>query len=208
MTLLCILTCPAEQRAVVCRGWVTTVQMQAVVLQVLREVARCKAPIVRRRMYQLHILDLLLRELNLEHEVSQQQQPQATPAPMSSAASAGTELHAGPFKRGQGQGALHICCASLITPYAFNTACAALAKLLAFLCSAGSRQTSPVRSASGQLLRVPTLQLLPARSADVGKLSSTPCAGIGKPGTPAVPSLALPAASGVHFTAVHPAAAP
>ena len=58
-------------------------------LQILKALAQTKAPEVRRRFYQLRIMDFLVRELSLEHEV---QQFSRLPPALAAAAVAGLPL--------------------------------------------------------------------------------------------------------------------
>lgn len=65
-------------------------------VQVLRAMARSKAPAVRRRFYQLRVMELLVREVSLEYEAAQQAAlPPATGRP-ASATSTGTDYTRSP----------------------------------------------------------------------------------------------------------------
>lgn len=67
-------------------------------LQVLRAMARSKAPAVRRRFYQLRVMDLLVRELSLEYEAAQQGRLPPAAARPPSATSAGTDSPGSPAR--------------------------------------------------------------------------------------------------------------
>ncbi|CAL8469507.1 g9048 [Coccomyxa elongata] len=105
-------------------------------LEVLRAMARSKAPAVRRRFYQLRVMDLLVRELSLEYEAAQQGRlPPAAAARPPSATSAGTDSPGSPARpAGKSAG------------------------------QAGAL-SSPFLNKSGQPFKVPPLQLSPAPSA-------------------------------------------
>ena len=64
--------------------------------------ARCKGGLVRRRMYQLRVVDLLARELSLEYEARQEPQPGAACLPSASSGSDGAAAHGSPGGRPAG----------------------------------------------------------------------------------------------------------
>ena len=74
------------------------------VRQVLRAMARSTGPAVRRRFYQLRVMDLLVRELSLEYEAALQARLPPAPGRLASAASGGTDFLSSPSRPGAPQG--------------------------------------------------------------------------------------------------------
>ncbi|BDA44756.1 probable serine/threonine-protein kinase par-1 at C-terminar half [Coccomyxa sp. Obi] len=120
----------------------TTSTMCRLHLEVLRAMARSQAPAVRRRFYQLRVMDLLVRELSLEYEAAQQGRLPPAAARPPSATSAGTDSPGSPAR-----------------PAGKSTG------------QAGAL-SSPFLNKSGQPFKVPPLQLSPAPSATALDLRS------------------------------------
>lgn len=75
------------------------IEIRLVNAQVLRAIAKCKGAAVRRRFYQLRIMDLLVRELSLEYEAQLQARLAPAAARMASASSFGSQHLGSPLSR-------------------------------------------------------------------------------------------------------------
>ncbi len=78
--------------------------------------ARCTGPAVRRRFYQLRVMDLLVRELSLEYEAALQARLPPPAGRLASAASAGSDFLSSPSRPAASQGGscpvVHPCASS------------------------------------------------------------------------------------------------